>query len=82
MVFLVVAVTLFLALARQRAESVILVAASLDALDLELMLKGWYDRHPSARCRPALNRNHASRSICLVLGVQRLLLQGQLLLDL
>jgi hypothetical protein len=81
-VFLVVAVTLFLALTRRRAEAVILVVASLGALGLELMLNGWYDRQPSARCRPALNRNHASRSICLVLGVQRLLLQGQLLLDL
>jgi hypothetical protein len=48
MVFLVVAVTCFLALAQRRAEAVILVVASFGAMGLELVLKGWYDcpRHP------------------------------------
>jgi len=84
MVFLVVAVTLFLALARRRAEAVILVVASLGALGLELLLKGWYGRprpdlvpHAARVFSASFPSGHATMSAAVFLTIGALLAATQ-----
>jgi len=80
MAFLVVAVTVFLALARRRAEAVILVFATLGALGLEVLLKGWYDRprpdlvpHVARVFSASFPSGHATMSAAVFLTIGALL---------
>lgn len=84
MVFLVVAVTCFLALARRRAEAVILVVASLGATGLELALKDWYDRprpdlvpHAARVFSASFPSGHATMSAAVFLTIGALLASTQ-----
>ena len=84
MVFLVVAVTGFLALARRRTEAAIMVVATLGALGLELLLKGWYDRprpdlvpHATRVFSASFPRGHATMSAVVFLIIGALLASSQ-----
>lgn len=84
MVFLVVAVTCFLVLARRRAEAGILVVATLGALGLQLLLKAWFDRprpdlvpHASYVFNASFPSGHATMSAVVFLTIGALLASSQ-----
>ncbi len=84
MVFLVVTVTVFLALVRRRAEAVILVVATLGALGLELVLKDWYDRprpdlvpHAARVFSASFPSGHATMAAAVFLTIEALLASTQ-----
>ena len=84
MTFLVVVVTVFLVLARRRAEAVILIVASLGAMGLELLLKDWYSRarpdlvpHAAQVFSASFPSGHATMSAAVFLTIGALLASTQ-----